>query len=245
MSINKYTYDNLLNNKIWFNSVLNFNDPYDFFIPVNLNFTDKTFIKNDPFSNNIDPEYSAKIRKCLKNNPDKLHAFYQKGVENTAKDFLISCFSETAKEILMWSHYADYHRGICLKFDSSLDKQFFHKEDNCCKKGKIRKVKYPKKYKKINYFEDPKKFFFTNVYTKYHKWKYEKEWRLFSRSHSIQFKKESLVGVIFGCRTSKKDYENICKLVKQCKYPNVEFILAKRSKDKFELEFETIDHFIL
>lgn len=30
-----------------------------------------------------------------------------------------SCFSKTNKDNLMWSHYADGHKGICLKFDSS------------------------------------------------------------------------------------------------------------------------------
>ncbi|MEA3500937.1 MAG: hypothetical protein U9R41_07970, partial [Candidatus Marinimicrobia bacterium] len=61
----------------------------------------------------------------------------------------------------------------------------------------------------------------------------------------IQFKKECLVGVIFGCKTSEEDRDDIYKLVKRCNYPDVEFIKAKKSHDKFELEFEKIEHFVL
>jgi|LSQX01.1.fsa_nt_gb hypothetical protein len=32
----------------------------------------------------------------------------------------ISCFSETQKSILMWSHYAEQHKGICLAYDTGM-----------------------------------------------------------------------------------------------------------------------------
>src|SRR6516165_6791682 len=32
------------------------------------------------------------------------------------------CFSKSWNNILMWSHYADKHRGICLGFDVANDK---------------------------------------------------------------------------------------------------------------------------
>jgi hypothetical protein len=34
------------------------------------------------------------------------------------EEYGITCFSETKNNTLMWSHYADSHKGICLEFDS-------------------------------------------------------------------------------------------------------------------------------
>jgi len=35
--------------------------------------------------------------------------------------FRIVCFSETYQSILMWSHYADQHRGFCIEYDFTAD----------------------------------------------------------------------------------------------------------------------------
>jgi hypothetical protein len=34
-----------------------------------------------------------------------------------AYKFLITCFSAEPQSHLMWSHYADHHKGVCLEFD--------------------------------------------------------------------------------------------------------------------------------
>ena len=31
----------------------------------------------------------------------------------------VACFSGNYKDILLWSHYADWHRGVCLEIDES------------------------------------------------------------------------------------------------------------------------------
>lgn len=36
-----------------------------------------------------------------------------------AETYGVVCFSEVDSELLMWSHYADSHRGVCLEFDAS------------------------------------------------------------------------------------------------------------------------------
>ena len=37
--------------------------------------------------------------------------------ENMKKAFKVCCFSEDPTSILMWSHYADYHKGFCIAYD--------------------------------------------------------------------------------------------------------------------------------
>lgn len=68
---------------------------------------------------------SAQINKM--NDPYEWNSVYshhrssQLALEKTREDFVtrygVLCFSRKWNDILMWSHYADNHRGICLGFD--------------------------------------------------------------------------------------------------------------------------------
>lgn len=44
-------------------------------------------------------------------------------VKEVRNNALISCFSKRYDSILMWSHYGDKHKGICIEFDRP-DKDF-------------------------------------------------------------------------------------------------------------------------
>lgn len=40
-------------------------------------------------------------------------------MENIKKLFGITCFSQVDSDLLMWGHYANSHRGICVEYDAS------------------------------------------------------------------------------------------------------------------------------
>jgi|AntAceMinimDraft_17_1070374.scaffolds.fasta_scaffold47062_4 hypothetical protein len=242
MPINDYTIKNLTNNQIWFSSPLDFNDPFDYFVPHNLNFTDDEFRKIIYRPPNIPEEQYNQMLQYCKENPKEFEKWIENGQSNFTSKNRVACFCEEKTNILMWSHYAASHEGLCLKFDSSYDNRFFHEDDWNYHKMPIKKVIYPKKIKKINYFKDNNNFFFNCAYTKSHQWYYEKEHRIISAVDSIKFNKKSLVEINFGCKLNQEDskVQDIIKLVKSCKYPNVKFIQANKCKDRFELEFEEI-----
>ncbi len=48
----------------------------------------------------------------------------KKLVYDIKDSLLVSCFSETCDSILMWSHYADSHKGVCIEFENE-DNDFF------------------------------------------------------------------------------------------------------------------------
>lgn len=240
MPINEFTFKNLLNNQIWFSSPLNFNDPFDFLIPHSINFTDEEFKKIVPLLPNYSENQYEQMLIHYKQNPEELEKWSKIGIKRFTSKVRVACFCEEKTNIIMWSHYANFHKGICVKFDSSYDKQFFHKEDWNYKKLPIKKVNYPKKLKKINYFKDNNDFFINCAYTKYHKWNYEKEYRIISVVDAIQYNKECLVEVNFGCKSKKQDRDEIIKFFKKCNYTNVKFLQATKCKDKFGLEFKEI-----
>ena len=120
----------LLKNEIFFTSPKNFNDPFDCKIPVNFSllntedkirdFMDKKRIQHAEQTTqrggNIEEElknYEYRIR----NEPEKVQADYEQlysaGVD---KHYGVLSLSKRWDSILMWSHYAEHHKGFCIGF---------------------------------------------------------------------------------------------------------------------------------
>lgn len=57
----------------------------------------------------------------------------------------VFCLSEIPDHILMWSHYADSHTGICIKFEATSHTQFF---------GLAQRVCYQTTYPILNIIKD-------------------------------------------------------------------------------------------
>lgn len=132
-------------------------------------------------------------------------------------------------DILMWSHYADSHKGICLEFDTSIPDSPF---------ALAQPVKYKAKFDDMTFDAD---FDAAQVsesvsLTKSRHWKYEKEWRVIgSNSGVCKFPPESLTGVIAGCNIPPEDYDWLESLLKQRAH-QVRLYRAIQRKNKFGLE---------
>ncbi|MDQ1197935.1 DUF2971 domain-containing protein [Agrobacterium sp. SORGH_AS 787] len=83
--------------------------------------------------------------------------------------FGIVCLSETWKEPLMWGHYADSHRGICLGFEVEA--------------GGLQRILYRKERSRLEDFGRTKVSQLTEEdkveisRRKFDRWEYEREWR--------------------------------------------------------------------
>ncbi len=65
-------------------------------------------------------EAKTHIEKIQNEFKEKLN----KEIEEYRKKILISCFSRRKDSILMWSHYADSHRGVCFEYDITKNENF-------------------------------------------------------------------------------------------------------------------------
>ena len=171
-----------------------FNDPFD----CNERLLDIDF-KNSSVNHHI-KELSKKklsyykrqemIRKLK--SPETLTEMFNK----RKKEFKISCFSKLSDEVLMWSHYADKHSGICVGFD------FGFKYQN---KFILCPVNYYNKIKNLDGECDTKQVFLYWLTTKSERWKYEEEIRAISNSITttdyeyINYDKKHIKEIIFGC----------------------------------------------
>ena len=85
-------------------------------------------------------------------------------------------FSTTWKSVLMWSHYADEHRGICLEFDTG-ELQHDRLAPVEYRKGRSVLASDLYAWKLLGDLEAEKRAFSTHFYSKAPDWRYEKEWR--------------------------------------------------------------------
>lgn len=126
---------------------------------------------------------------------------------------MVSCFSTSPSEPLMWSHYSDDHRGICLCFNKY---KIFNKLNFT-----FSEVRYTNKFPDLNFFEgstsiEHLKPQINNIlFTKSDNWAYEKEYRFYSDSDKDihNFIPDSLQGLILGSRVNEDDGKTIRKLV--------------------------------
>jgi hypothetical protein len=82
----------------------------------------------------------------------------------------VCSFSEKWDDLLMWSHYADSHRGICIRFKASSSTTFF---------GKAQKVSYQEEHPIIHMINDKDKDkACKSILVKADSWSYEHEWRI-------------------------------------------------------------------
>jgi hypothetical protein len=133
--------------------------------------------------------------------------------------------------ILMFSHYADRHRGVCLQFEIDDDDTI-----DAIAPLNGREVDY---LDTIPLFEDPSSAHLT-LLAKYKKWEYEKEYRVFQKVKSdgdriVKYKLGQLRGAIFGMHMSSDDSLLLKHWFELGKHENVSFNQAKLSEDGFEI----------
>jgi hypothetical protein len=242
--VNYHTLENLKAQKIFFSSPLNFNDPYDCALIPNI---------TEPTEEEIEEvrEYflSHNVPEELKDQFKKYNKQYFKNIliesatniiKEAAKDFMdkrgVTCFSEKNDDLLMWSHYADKYKGICLEF--STDYSPF---------DKIHKVIYDKQIPSIKISDIllrkdngliEKLYCLKSIF-----WEYEQEWRGIHADKNIKYgyPTECLTGVYFGSDISREYLEIIC-LILNGQNETVKYWEGFRSKSEFKIEFKPFSY---
>jgi len=219
-----YALENLQQRQIWFSKPEKLNDPFDCNIPF--------LLKKRVTENEWEKGYKGLIRRMQNElPPDKLTTALKTaeeryltnrkinqrfkdemiGVNNNNignkqqqefKNYGVACFSEDFDNILMWSHYADGHKGLCLEFDTN----YIPFDDV----SKVHHVKYRNAYPVISpvaFLTEPIESL-TPLITKSEEWCYENEWRIIlqqpERTEFI-YDPKALTAIYFGCSMLKED----------------------------------------
>lgn len=228
-SVNRFLFDMLINSEMWFSNPNSFNDPFDCNIQISTEGSSEKDIQN------YFEKYLSKM--CDKNEIEKIKnrnitiAEFEKLINGVSKRVLhkkgVACFLDNKDNLLMWSHYADSHKGVCLKFDVLEASEFF---------TPAKRVKYESSYPIYNYLSDKNKVA-DLLFTKSKDWEYEGEVRVIKdKSDNYPFPKSALKEVIFGCNISASDKKTISAIIKD-KYPQTKLVQAQRSANNFGLDF--------
>lgn len=207
-SENTNTQKIITQNELYFSNPLDFNDPFDCNTPINTN-TSLEDIKLWLNSTGVFPQFIDEYAEKLQNNPNLMKEETEKAMSKTG----ICCFSTLEDNILQWSHYADYHRGICLKFDITEDPDFFMTPII---------VAYRQVMQHYNHFCHQNSIIEYLIKPKYHEWSYESEIRIVKPDQIMQknggkrtfkFKDKALKEIIFGIKTPDNiisKYRQLC-----------------------------------
>lgn len=227
--------ENIRNNVFWSSHPSRFNDPFD---------CAEAMVHNRPPEVRSDILYDA----VLNFDEDQMMSFAQCLVEGQqlAEDPVaispgdiffrqqlssangVTCFSELPMHLLMWSHYADSHRGFCLEF--STDFPLFHE--------RLHQVSYQGRMpvitpseRELGDLQDLRQF----VLTKARKWRYEREWRLLSEQSNttIAYPPQALTRILVGARATTRTINALSRAVDTNR---VDIVRLRLASNNFRLE---------
>lgn len=147
------------------------------------------------------------------------------------KNYGVLALSEVNDNILMWSHYADEHRGICIEFERT-DTNELGNWDHCLP------VVYQQELPSFHPLElADSKAVTQALSTKGEYWQYEREWRMLTYESNKLFPLPgNITAVTFGLRMPQNDRNAIVSLLGH----TVRYFEASRSTRYFILDISSV-----
>ena len=151
--------------------------------------------------------------------------------------------SERWDSVLMWSHYADNHRGVCIEFDTS---ELPHPHLQPVNYRAPRRIKASDlhQWKRRGSAEAEQRVRETYYLAKAGPWRYEREWREIEDASGVKESNFSVTAIHFGLQCDSSVMQTVVKLLDRDRdvalyeiYPLEDsFRLKRRSVDRVEIE---------
>jgi hypothetical protein len=247
-AFNEWTKDIFDKNEVYFQSPDCFNDPFDSKIAYIFEGPAEQRIsrlielwQKGPAKGKTKDALYSQAADCVESGRDVQEVLRTLGrsVERSRKRLGIFCMTEEEKNLLMWSHYAESHRGFCLGFSTS--NHFFGPK----RAWPIEEKHYRNDRPCINFIDEHyEKKIVEALITKYERWQYEREWRIVDceKGPGVQeYPPDALIEVILGSRIFP---ENRNKIMNWCRVrdsrPSIYW--AEEMDREFKLKLEPIKY---
>jgi hypothetical protein len=208
---------------IWISKQRDLNDPFEFYFDIkpDMPFEEVKKRKKDATINNY-MEKQNHLISILKD------SFETGGIFS---------LSESREISLLWSHYADYHRGFCIGYEVN--------KNNDLGNGKCMEVKYYNSPPSFTFHELwnavetrddnlAKKLFEIMVLSKDINWSYEREWRvLYQQSNDLIIPNFEISSITFGMKMPEWQQKIIIKILEG---KNVTYFRAGRKLNSYDVE---------
>jgi hypothetical protein len=197
----------VVNSRLYFAAPSSFNDPFDTLPAASVDCTAEELesywhLRSDELFPDASSDEKAAFRERMmsKSHSERLELAREGLIEGATQDSVCS-LSARPDSVLMWSHYASDHAGICLRFLFPSDWAY--------------PVVYARERPVLNRIklalsaQIDWSAYANALLTKADAWAYEEEWRALRRGppgeHPFHFK--SLWGIIFGARATTETRE--------------------------------------
>lgn len=249
-SLDDHTERIITHNEVYFSPISSFNDPFDCkcsIITEYGSYNDKfkyLYEVHQKYHQGID-DLDGRMKIAIALNTDLFNQTVIDVYNRIIGKMGVLCLSATNNNILLWSHYAENHKGLCIQFKVKKDNDFI---------GKAEKVKYQSNYPTTDFFKWVELNFGgleVMPLIKSQLWEYEKEYRIIKHHDSSEdiesieslppahgiatFPEELLSGIIFGCKMEKSDKNKVRGWIKQRK-TKPRLYQAQMKKKEFGLD---------
>lgn len=203
------TIEEIADNYIYFPDRESLNDPFD-------SSPELVYLTNNPEATKklyqlvFEGITDKAVKKDFKSkyDLDKLQEFAQGKIKDFILEFGVACFSMYYMNLPLWANYANNHQGVCLQFDSDIDKDFFSVLGPVIYEEELTKLEFSPILEKA----DMGKIF----YRKSMSWSYEKEVRLVKEfKGKANYNKRALRNVILGYNSDNEFRDKIIEAVNQ------------------------------
>ena len=197
-------YSNIIKGKVYLNSPVNFNDPFD----GNLYGYASIFYNGLLNANGELPPDDFKIMNT--NGEIKNFTEILKKRQIGFKDcFRVACFSEKFDLMTMWAHYAANHSGYVIEYDTT--------KMTTKQKNKLYKIAYFSKeeLKNVDFVPLRKPIF--NLLQKDIEWAYEQEWRMVETRDADTYEDltECISAIYLGIDFKKQHYQDELEAIQE------------------------------
>lgn len=217
---------NIFDQTVYLSKPMMFNDPYDVSIRL-----DSDRFMSVVWGQNIGKHHHKrkfidnKIKLEMKSQMKRMNSYFKEKLK-------VACFSEEKDSILMWSHYADNHKGFCIEYDTQKNTLF-------------RKAALPVLYKDERYdatnclITCSSNISINAVLFKSKVWDYEKEWRIFGTTDffcneiDVLDMSNCITAIYLGAMV--QDNEKIKEIDEWGKKYNIPIYRMKLSDDEYKI----------
>ena len=212
-------------------------------------------VKKDGMENDLD-EISLIKMLLLSQSPDEVLKAKKmdEGLDiiskNLAKDidreFRVGCLSITCKNHLMWSHYAEGHKGFCIEYDFS---KGFANKVSCMLLPVLyskERVKFPWRVALAEQKDNDEiklEAAYCKIFTLLSKdsvWEYENEWRIILQCSTgiANIKMPPISCIYVGAFCNQKDERKLVKIAKKLNVPIKKMVIDRGDYSLHVVELE-------
>lgn len=227
----QYTFDEMVNENVFLQYLNNQNDPFEgrFYIS-----SERYMKEKKPFFEVLENLMGKKIDQKLF---DKAFESIQPQMDRYTESIRIACFSESISNLLMWSHYTNSHKGVCIYYDTEKIISYIRETKGIY----FLPVVYSEDLFEAteNMVTSSENIAINPALFKGKCWEYEQEWRLLSYDYGNKrdISKINFLGAIkrvdLGCKCTNDDRD---KILSWCKTKGIEVYQNKLSVKRFDLE---------